>query len=177
MGNFPVIDLIFLILIVLMLIHGYAKGFVEELFSWAALVLAMLAAIFLYSPGAAFIRTKTMENVRFIPEILAFIAVFLIAMLFLKMLERVLKDIIMGAHLGGVNKILGAVFGLVEGFALTAIILFVLSIQPLFDPSKVIGDSIFAQILLPIIRAPLNKGKEMINIVYIFLPALKCFLV
>ena len=176
MGNFPVIDLIFLILIVLMLIHGYAKGFVEELFSWAALVLSMLAAVFLYSPGAAFIRKKTMENVRFIPEILAFIAVFLIVMLLIKMLERVLKDIIMGANLGGVNKVLGAVFGLIEGFALTAIILFILSIQPLFDASKVIGDSIFAQILLPIIKAPLNRGREIINVALLFLPAARRFL-
>ena len=175
MGNFPVIDLIFLVLIVLMLIHGYVKGFVEELFSWATLVLAMLAAVFLYSPGAAFIRTKTMENVLFIPEILAFIAVFLIVVLFLKMLERVLKDIVLGTNMGGINKILGAVFGLLEGFALTAIILFILVVQPLFDPSKVIGDSIFAQILLPIIRAPMNKGQEIINTACIFMPSAKCF--
>jgi len=175
MGNFPVIDIIFLILIVLMLIHGYAKGFVEEIFSWAALVLSMLAAVFLYSPGAAFIRKKTMENVRFIPEILAFIAVFIIVMVIIKLLESVLKDIIMGTNLGGVNKVLGAVFGLVEGFALTAIILFILSVQPLFDPSRVIGDSIFAQILLPIIRAPLNRGREIINAVQLFLPETRRF--
>ena len=176
MGNFPVIDLIFLILIVLMLIHGYAKGFVEELFSWATLVLSMLAAVFLYAPGAEFIRTKVMENVKYIPEILAFIAVFLIVMIFLKMLERVLKDIIMGAHLGGVNKVLGAVFGLVEGFAITAIILFILSVQPIFDASKVIGDSIFAQILLPIIRAPMNRGRDIINAVYLLLPVVRGFM-
>lgn len=177
MGNFPVIDLIFLILIVLMLIHGYAKGFVEELFSWATLVLSMLAAVFFYAPGAEFIRSKTMENVKYIPEVLAFVAIFLIVMIFMKMLERVLKDIIMGAKLGGVNKVLGAVFGLAEGFALTAIILFVLTVQPLFDASKVIGDSIFAQILLPIIRAPMSRGREIINAVYIFLPAAKLFIV
>ena len=177
MGNFPVIDLIFLILIVLMLIHGYAKGFVEELFSWAALVLSMLAAVFLYSRGAEFIRTKTMENVKYIPEILAFVAIFLIVMIFLKMLERVLKDIIMGAHLGGVNKILGALFGLLEGFALVAIILFVISIQPLFNPVKVIGDSIFAQILLPIIKSPLNRGGDVVNTAYAIMPAVRCFLI
>ena len=176
MGNFPVIDIIFLTLIVLMLIHGYAKGFVEELFSWASLVLSILAAVFLYSPGAAFIRGKVMEDVRIVPEILAFIAVFIIVMLFIKLLERILKDIIMGAHLGGVNRVLGLVFGLIEGFALTTIILFVLSVQPLFDSSKVIGDSIFAQILLPIIRSPLNRGKEIINAVYLFLPGLGYFL-
>jgi len=176
MGNFPVIDIIFLVLIVLMLIHGFLKGFVEELFSWASLVLSMLAAVFLYTPGAAFIRTKAMENVRFIPEILAFIAVFLIVVIIMKLLEKLFKDIILGAHLGGINKVLGAVFGFIEGLALAAIILFVFSVQPLFDSSKVIGDSIFAQFLLPIIRAPLDKGKEIINTAYLVLPAAGRFL-
>ena len=177
MGNFPVIDIIFLILIVLMLIHGYLKGFVEELFSWAALVLSLLAGVFLYAPGAEFIRKRAMEDVRIIPELLAFIAVFLIVIIAIKLLEKLFKGIILGAHLGGVNKILGAVFGLIEGFALTAIILFILSVQPLFDPSKVIGDSNFAEMLLPVISAPLDKGKEIINAVYLFLPAAACLLV
>jgi len=177
MGNFPVIDLIFLVLVVLMLIHGYVKGFVVALFSWATLVLSMLAAVFLYSQGAAFIRSKIMENVKYIPEILSFLVIFLVVMLFLKMLERVLKDIIQGSRLGGVDKILGAVLGLVHGFALTTVILFILTVQPIFDSSVVIGDSIFAQILLPVIQAPLNRGKEIIDAVYFFLPEAKRFLV
>lgn len=164
MSNFLVIDLIFFILIVLMLIHGYVKGFIEELFSWATVVISMLAAVFLHPMVASFIRSKAMANVRYVPEILAFVAVFLAATIILKMIERVLKDVIAGAHLGGANKILGAVFGLLEGVALTAIILFILSVQPVFDASKVIGDSIFAEILLPLINIPLNRGKEIINV-------------
>jgi len=163
MSNISVIDMVFFILIVLMVIHGYVKGFIEELFSWASLVLALGAAVMLYQKGAQFIRTKIMENVNYVPEILAFIAIFLLVMIFLKMLERVLKDVVEGAKLGGVNKILGAIFGLVEGFAITAIILFVLAAQPLFDASRVIGDSLFAQILLPIIKIPIDFSRDVLN--------------
>ena len=163
MSNISVIDMVFFILIVLMIIHGYVKGFIEELFSWASLVLALGAAVMLYQQGAGFIRTKTMQNVNFVPEILAFIAIFLIVMMILKMLERVLKDVVEGAKLGGANKFLGAIFGLVEGFAITAIILFVLAVQPLFDASRIIGDSLFAQILLPLIKIPLDFGRGAIN--------------
>ena len=126
MSNIPVIDMIFLILIVLMVIRAYLKGFIEEFFSWAALVLAIWVAVLLHPAGAAFIRTKIMEDVQYIPEILAFIAIFAIVMLLIKMLEHVLKDVIMGAKLGGANKVLGALFGLVEGLTLTTLILFVL---------------------------------------------------
>jgi membrane protein required for colicin V production len=153
------------------MIHGYVKGFVEEFFSWAALVISIIAAVFLHPAGAAFIREKAMKDVRFVPEILAFVAIFIIVMLFFKMLERVLKDVIMGAKLGGINKLLGLIFGLLEGFALTALVLFVMSVQPVFDVSKILGDSIFAQILLPhFSKIPLEKGKEIITTTLIFTP-------
>ena len=152
MGNLPVIDYVFISLILLMLIHGYIKGLIEELFSWAALVLAIWVAVFLNSAAAAFVREKWIPNIRVIPEIVAFIAVFLIVMIVVKLLEKVLKDVIEGANLGTANKVLGAVFGLIEGLAFTLLIVFVLSVQPLFDPSKILGDSVFASFLLPIVR-------------------------
>ena len=149
MSNLSVIDMVFIALIILMVVHGYVKGFVEEIFSWATIVLAIWMAVLFYSAGAAFIRTKIMENVRIVPEILAFVAIFVIVTFILKMLERILKDVIQGSKLGTLNKVLGAVFGVIEGFAITTLILFVLRVQPLFDASSIIGESVFAEILLP----------------------------
>jgi membrane protein required for colicin V production len=156
MTGIPVIDLIFMILIALMAIRVYFRGFIKEVFSWAAIILAIWVAVMLHGAGADFIRSRIMQNVAHIPEILSFVAIFAIGMLLLKMLEHVLKDVIMGAKLGGVDRFLGAIFGLVEGLALTAIIIFVLSIQPLFDASKILAESNFAQILLPVISTPLD---------------------
>ena len=165
MGNIAVIDIIFLFLILLMVIHGYVKGFVAEFFSWAVPVLSIWVAVLLYPAGAAFIRQRAMQDIRIIPEVLAFIVIFLIIMVVLKLLERILKDVIMGANLGGADKILGLIFGLVEGFTLTALVIFVLALQPLFDASKIIGDSIFARFLFPFIKTPLEQGKEIITTV------------
>jgi len=171
MSNIPVIDMIILILIALMVIRGYVRGFLTEVFTWASLLLSLWAAVLLHPAGAEFIRGRIMENVEFIPEIMAFIAIFLIVMVLIKMLEHILRDVIMGAKLGGANKTLGAVFGLVEGLTLTALLLFVLSIQPLFDASSVIEGSTFAQILLPIIRVPIERGVDIINTAQMLLPA------
>ena len=170
MSNMPVIDFVFIILIGLMVVHGFVKGFVEEIFSWATLVLAIWMAVLFYSAGGAFIRTKMMENVRMVPEVLAFVAIFFIVVFFLRIIERVLKDVIHGMKLGGVNKVIGALFGIVEGLALTTLILFVLTVQPLFDPSSLIGDSVFAEIILPFIRMPLDRGIEVIETAFIFAP-------
>ena len=170
MGNLSVIDWIFIAFILLMVVHGFFKGFVEEIFSWAAIVLAIWAAVILYSAGGAFIRTKTMENVRVVPELLAFIAIFLIVMVVVKILEGIIKSVIAGANLGTVNKILGALFGIVEGLSIVALVIFVLSVQPLFDASKIFADSIFARILLSIVRIPLQGGQEPVNSVFLYLP-------
>ena len=172
MSNLPVIDYIFIFLVLLMIVHGFIKGFVEELFSWAVLILAVWAAVLLNSAAGAFIRQRTMQNVRVVPEVLGFIAIFVLVMIVIKFLEKILKDVIAGANLGTVNKILGAVFGLVEGFAFTALITFVLAAQPLFDPSKILGDSIFAQFMLPFIRIPAGRGQDVVDTVFLFLPVL-----
>jgi len=172
MGNLPVIDYIFVFLILLMIVHGYIKGFVEELFSWAALILAIWAAVLLNSAAAAFIRQRTMHNVRVVPEILGFAAVFILVMIVIKLLEKILRDVIEGANLGAVNRILGALFGLIEGFAFVILVIFVLTVQPLFNPSKIFSGSIFAQIMLPLIKIPMGRGQEFIETVFIFLPAL-----
>ena len=164
----PIIDVVFLVLIGLMIVHGYVKGFIEELFSWAALVLAIWMAVLFYQAGGAFIRTKMMANVRVVPEVLAFAAIFFIVVFFLKLIERILNDVIQGAKLGTVNKVFGAIFGIVEGLALTTLVLFVLSVQPLFDSSNLLGESTFAEIILPIIRRPLDRGLEMMDTAFVF---------
>ena len=164
MSNLPVIDYIFIGLILLMVVHGFFKGFIEELFSWAAIVLAVWAAVLLNGAGAAFVRERFMPDIRVVPEILAFVAIFLIVVAVIKILEKILRDVIAGAHLGGLNKFLGAIFGLVEGFALVALVIFVLSVQPLFDASGILGGSLFAQILLPVIKIPMGKGSEVVDV-------------
>jgi membrane protein required for colicin V production len=173
MSNLPLIDILLLILILLMVVHGFVKGFIAELFSWAALVLSIWAAVLLFPAGAAFLRKSYMQNVRLVPEIIAFVVIFVLIMLFIKFLERILRDVIEEANLGTVNKLLGAVFGLIEGFALTALIIFVFAVQPLFDASKLIGESIFSGILLPFITIPLNRGKDIINTAFLILPGIR----
>ena len=170
MSNVPVIDLVFLILVILMVIRGHVKGFITEFFSWVALVLSIWAAVLFHPAGAEFIRGKVMKNVEHIPEVLAFVGIFAIIMLLVKMIEHILKDVILGAKLGGANRFLGAVFGLVEGLTLTALLLFLLSIQPLFDASNIIVNSNFARILLPIIRIPLEQGAGMVKTALLLLP-------
>ena len=169
MSNIPVVDMVFLVIITLLVIRGYIRGFITEFFAWVAVLLSIWVAVLLHQNGAAFIRGRIMEDVEHIPEILAFVGIFIIVMIFVKMVQRILRDIIVGAKLGGADKLLGAVFGLLEGLTLTALLFFLLSVQQLFDASSVIEGSTLARILLPIIRVPIERSVELINPVYVYL--------
>ena len=169
MGNFHLIDIIFIILTLLMIVHGYIRGFITELFSWASLAVAILVAFFLHPNIALFIRGSFMPDVRYVPELLAFLGVFVIALVICKLLELILKNVVTGASLGGLNKLLGAIFGFIEGVAIAALILFVLNVQPFFDVSSIMNESIFAEILLPAInRIPLEMGRDVQNIAVLY---------
>jgi membrane protein required for colicin V production len=149
--SFSVIDYIFLGLLGLFMIRCYLKGFISELLSMAAVVLGLLASLFFYKNGAVFIRERFLPDMKVIPEILAFIALFIIVFLIIKLFEMLLKGVIEGVRLKGVDHFIGIIFGFVEGVVVISLILFLLSIQPLFKPSVLLQDSFFAKILLPLI--------------------------
>lgn len=149
--NFSVVDFVFAGLIGLFIIRCYLKGFVSELLSMAAIVLGLLAALYFYKNGAEYLRGRFWPDLRTVPEIIAFAALFVFVFLAIKLLEAMLKGIINGIRLSGADRFLGIVFGFAEGLAVVSLILFLLKIQPLFDSSQILSDSFFARLLLPMI--------------------------
>ena len=154
--NLSVIDVIFILLILLFVIRCYLKGFVSELLSMAAIILGILASLFFYKNGGEFLRTQFWPGMKIIPEVVAFIALFLIVFIVVKLLEMMLKGIINGVRLTGVDRFLGIIFGFAEGIAVISLVIFVLKIQPLFDPSPILSESLFARLLLPLITGQEN---------------------
>ena len=149
--NFSVMDIIFIGLIGLFMIRCYLKGFISELLSMAAVLLGFFAALYFYKNGGDYIRAQFMPDIQTIPEVLAFIALFIIVFVVVKLLEVMLKGIINGISLGGADRFLGIIFGFAEGLAVVSLVLFLLRVQPLFNPSQIFADSFFANLILPLI--------------------------
>ncbi|MDR1618260.1 MAG: CvpA family protein [Treponema sp.] len=151
MAGIAVIDIFFLVLIALLVIRCAFRGFIGEIMAVAAFLLGLLTSLFFYKNGGIFVREKFMPDTKVLPEVIAFIVLFFIVFILVKILEWILKDIIDRVSLGGVDRFLGILLGLAEGIAVTGLVLFVLSIQPLFDPAALLERSIFAGLLLPLI--------------------------
>ncbi|MDR1306218.1 MAG: CvpA family protein [Treponema sp.] len=151
--NLPLIDLVFIILLGLLTLRGFLKGFTGEFFSIASLVLGILAAVLLFKNGAAFLRDRYFQNLSLVPEILAFLAIFLAVFFLGKVLEHIVKDIITRLNLDRLDRGLGLFLGAAEACALIVLVVFVLLIQPLFDPRQFLEKSFFVRFLAPIIGA------------------------
>jgi membrane protein required for colicin V production len=146
-----VIDIVFAVLMAIIVVRCALRGFVEEVMSMAALVLGIGFAFFFHKRGAAFLVGRYIPDMRVLPEVLAFAAIFLIVFLAVKFLEFILKDIVARIHLGGVDRFLGALFGFIEGAVLVSLVIFLLTVQPLFDIQPALEKSYFARILTPFI--------------------------
>ena len=145
------LDIAYIILVGLLVLRGFLKGFTGELFSVVSITLGLIAAFLFFKNGAGFIRSRYMQT-EIIPEIIAFLIIFIAVFIAGKIVERIIKDIIIRLNLGAVDKVLGIVFGLAESFALIVVSLFLLKIQPLFDHQPLVGGSFFAGFFLPLIE-------------------------
>jgi membrane protein required for colicin V production len=149
--NLAIIDIVFIALIFILVIRCALHGFIAEIMSMAAVVLGLLAAFLFYKPGAAFVRTKILADMAVVPELIAFIALLAIVFFAIKILEHIIQDIISRINLGGLNHALGLVFGVLEGLLLVSLLLFVINIQPLFNPASLLEHSFFAKLLDPLV--------------------------
>ena len=156
------VDIVFTAVIFLFALHCGVRGFVREVMSLAAVILGALAAIFFFRAGAVYIRNSFSLDVKTLPEIIAFILIFLIVFAVIKLFEIMLKNIIEGIHLGGLDRVLGFVFGFAEGIIVVCLLLFLISIQSFFDSGPILEGSFFAELLLPYIMGIKEEAMDRI---------------
>jgi len=149
--NLAIIDIIFIVLIVLFMIRCYLRGFITEVLSMAAVVLGLITALYFYKNGGEFISESFMPDHKAFSQVVSFILLFLIVFILVKLIESLILSIIEGIQLGGADRVLGFIFGFAEGLVVVCLVLFVLVIQPLFNPEAILSDSFFASTLLPLI--------------------------
>jgi membrane protein required for colicin V production len=156
--EFQIIDIVFCVLMLLLALRCLLRGIIREMFSMAQWVLGFAAAFFLHRSVAAWLAEKYFPGQKYVPEILAFAGIFIAVFVIILILEKMLRDIVEGIHLGGVDSFLGAIFGLAEGLMLAALILWFLLMQPVFDATPVLQNSFFARLLSPFIGAVKNAA-------------------
>jgi membrane protein required for colicin V production len=148
--NFSVLDVVFAIFILLLSFRCFFRGFITELMSTASLMLGLLAAFLFHKPASVFVMEKWLPDSVILADIAAIAALFAIVYAVVKILGHIIRELISAVNLGGVDRFIGFAFGFVEGVLLVTLIVWVISIQPLFDPRPLLESSVIARILLPL---------------------------
>lgn len=106
-------DWIIALILTASVILGLLRGFVAEVFSLGSWILAFLAAKF----GAASVSPMLPMDVQSegMRNIVGFVIVFLVVMIIVMLLGRLIKGAVGAVGLGGADKAVGGVFGLVRG--------------------------------------------------------------
>jgi membrane protein required for colicin V production len=163
------LDWVFVVVLALLGVRCMVKGFAAELFSMAALIVGVLAALFLYRPaGALFVSWGLSPKPTALPEVLGFVVAFLAAFLATKLLGRLISEGVEASELGGLDRALGLLLGVAEGLLLVCLILLAMSLlEPTLKSingySKLLSESLFARALLPIIGPEVARATQGIK--------------
>jgi len=128
------LDIIILIPLLWFGYHGYKKGLIIEVASLAAFILGLYFAFYFSNFTAGYlkqffnIQPKYMAAISFI---VTFIGVIIIVLAVAKLLEKVINILM----LGFLNKLGGAVFGILKGALFLSIIIFIINY---FDTGRTI---------------------------------------
>jgi membrane protein required for colicin V production len=150
------IDIVILVVLVFFLLKGILRGLLKEVCSLLGLVLGGLFAFTFHLPLA-----QLLQNSFGLPAQLcvwgAFLAIFLLVVFCFAVLGFILNRFVKIIFLGGVNRLAGAVFGLLQGVVVLSIFVLVLnsSMAPqvvrrqmaqaeLAPPFAALGESMFA---------------------------------
>ncbi|MDR1655251.1 MAG: CvpA family protein [Treponema sp.] len=158
MREIAAIDWVFIVLALIFIIRSGLRGFISEFTGMASVILGILAALFLYKNGGIYLRRRFMPDIKIIPEILAFLAVFLIIFVFIRIVGFLLRDISERINFHSVDHFLGVVLGIVQGLTVIILLLLVLARQPLFDAGPILEKSLFGNFILPLI---MEKVKDV----------------
>lgn len=121
-------DLIFLLVIFFCLLMGLIKGFINSLFGMGAPVLSIWISAFFYKKLAVYLASYIKSDAAVL--ILSFVLIFVFVFLLLKLFQQLVNKIFGGEIFRSLDRVLGLLFGFVEGLALVIFIIFIISIIP-----------------------------------------------
>ncbi len=116
-------DVFAFIIIGLSVLYSVWKGMVREAFSLVALVVAYLLALNLYSDLAVLMGGIITEET--LANILSFIVLFIVSLIFVAMLGRLAKKYLHSTHtISGWDRFLGGFFGMAKGIFIMIVFMF-----------------------------------------------------
>ncbi|HEV8508416.1 MAG TPA: CvpA family protein [Chitinophagaceae bacterium] len=118
-----IIDIIFVILLVLALIHGYRRGLIVAVFSLVSIIVGLAAAIKLSAVVANHLGHTVKVSDKWLP-VISFAIVFIVVVLLIRLGARAIQKLTEALMLGWVNRLGGIILYAVIYITIYSVVLF-----------------------------------------------------
>ncbi len=142
--NISAFDIVSIIILLILAVRGTFRGFVAEIMSMASVLVGIIIAVIFTHSVSILLQEYIGES--FWNTVIAFLGLFLISYLIIKVFESSLNSIIEKVQLEKLDQSLGFFLGLIEGFLFIIILVFILRAQPLIVIDKMLENSFSADI-------------------------------
>jgi membrane protein required for colicin V production len=113
------IDIIIIILVLILCIRGYLKGFINELFSLLIIGVGLVGAFLFYRPlSEVFLEFMESSDVALV---LSFFALFILISIFLIIIRNIVVQFVDRLNLTDIDALLGVIVGLLKALVLCAV--------------------------------------------------------
>ncbi len=137
MSHFNILDIVFIVIFGVSILLGIIKGLVRELFSLAFFIIAVILAFLFYGDlGQVFFKSVQNQD---IANFSAFVSIFVVILIIGSIITYAIKKLFVIGPLKSIDRILGGCFGMLRGFLLAGILVFLLIVFPVHD--RLIQDS------------------------------------
>ena len=133
-----VLDCIILCLLITGMVIGFIKGVTQQAFSVGGLILGIVLGTLLYKPFADFLKDIMKMSDR-AACILAFFIILMVVPLICGLLGKLLSKLIHAANFGFLDRLLGAVFGILKYLLIMGLVIKLLDMTGFSD--KIINKS------------------------------------
>lgn len=130
MENLNYLDAVLGGIVILSALIGLARGFVKEVLSLFAWIAAIYVA-WLFAERVANDYIRQFIDDELVSYLAAFGLLFLAVLFIIGLFNLVITQLFNAAGMGGLNRLLGMLFGFARGFVIGALVVFVLNLTPL----------------------------------------------
>ena len=158
-----VIDITILGILVAFTVKGLFRGFLKELCSLVGLLAGAVLAFSFHAPLAELL-VQIFRMPSRIAVFVAFLLLFLATVVFFSLLGYALSRFLKLLFLGGLNRVAGGFFGLLQGVLLLTVTLFSLSLTPLPKTMQpALKESVLSPPFVNLGEAALHGGRHAIS--------------
>jgi membrane protein required for colicin V production len=125
----PMLDIILTLILVLFFANGYRKGLIGGILQLAGILLTFL----LLGRSAPLVKIGLMDKLGLGPvlaTIFSYLLVLILISVIVQLVRIAMEQLLKLMHLNFINRILGAVFGLLAGLFFFAILLILIDLMP-----------------------------------------------